>query len=335
MNDRKIIWGIFGTGRIAENFVSQLIGIENVIVRGVASRKFDNASQFADKFGIKVYKSYLELCQDPSIDVVYVALPTRLHFEYCGLVLDHNKSLLCEKPFTQNWKQANEIIEKARNKNLFCMEAMWMRFNPLINKLKKELDKDSIGKVSSVHIELGYKKPKESRGNYQSGKGATLSFGCYGISLANYLFGVPQNVEYTLLKSSDDQELNGSILFQFTDKLVHFFYSEESTLSNEVTIYGTDGFMRVGEPFIDTRNIEIINNTKAASLGFLDRTLKRLKKVKNFLGFRDQLQSQYTGFKYEAIEVNDCISMGLKESTKMPLKDTLMTHKIMEDVTSF
>src|SRR5207253_1495486 len=131
-----------------------------------------------------------------------------------------------------------------------------------------------------VHIELGYKKSQESRGNYQRGNGATLSFGCYGISLTSYLFGPLQNAEHVLLRSSDGHELNGSILFRFSDKLVHFFYSEESTLSNEVTIYGTEGFIRVSEPFIDTRNIEVINNTKAASLGFLDRNLNRLKRVK-------------------------------------------------------
>lgn len=330
-SQKKINWGIFGTGKIAHDFVTQLATVENANIVGIASRTYGNASTFAQKFGAKAFQSFEELCLDPSIDVVYVALPTRVHMEYCSLVLDHDKALLCEKPFAQNWEQANAIVRKAKQKNLFCMEAMWMRFNPLIARLKKEINSCSIGKVTSVNIALGYRKPVQLLGNYQ---GATLAFACYGISLVSYLFGPHQRIQHTLLRSNDNLETSGAILFQFADKLIHFVYSQESTLSNEVTIYGTDGFIKVSKPFIDTRHLEVVNYTKAASLGFLARNIKRINTLRARFGSGNQQQPRHTGFKFEAVEVNNCLLAGRKESDVMPLHETLTVQKIMQEVAS-
>lgn len=78
------------------------------------------------------YASYEELAADPTVDAIYIATPNALHYENCKLCLEHGKHVLCEKPFTINAEQAKELYALAEKKQLFIMEAFWIRFLPAV-----------------------------------------------------------------------------------------------------------------------------------------------------------------------------------------------------------
>ena len=82
-------------------------------------------------------------------DAIYIATPNALHYETCKLCLEHGKHVLCEKPFTINAEQAKELYALAEKKQLFIMEAFWIRFLPLYAKLQQML---ADGAVSYTHL---------------------------------------------------------------------------------------------------------------------------------------------------------------------------------------
>ncbi|RCI17448.1 hypothetical protein L249_2424 [Ophiocordyceps polyrhachis-furcata BCC 54312] len=90
---------------------------------------FINGLDGADK--AKPYGSYAELVSDPDVDMVYVATPHSHHFQNVMLALRAGKNVLCEKALTVNGSQARLLVETARARNLFFMEAVWTRFFPL------------------------------------------------------------------------------------------------------------------------------------------------------------------------------------------------------------
>ena len=148
MTDRKIKWGILSTGWIAHKFATALQVVNNSELYAVGSRNIQTAKKFADEFHIpKAYGSYEELVSDPTVDVVYIGTPHNLHLENTFLALDHHKHVLCEKPMGVNLKEATKMIAKAKEKNLFLMEAMWSRFLPNIIKTKELVDSGEIGKI--------------------------------------------------------------------------------------------------------------------------------------------------------------------------------------------
>ena len=105
-------WGILATGMIARKFadtVNRMAGEgEKLIAAG--SRSAEKAKAFAEEFGIpKYYDSYEELAADPDIDAVYIASPNNLHKEHTLLCLNAGKHVLCEKPFTTNARDAEEL----------------------------------------------------------------------------------------------------------------------------------------------------------------------------------------------------------------------------------
>ena len=99
MENKKIKWGILGTGRIASAFATALQVVGNSELHAVGSRTVTKAGQFAKEYNIPVaYGSYEELVRDADIDVLYIATPHNLHLENTLLALDHRKHVLCEKP---------------------------------------------------------------------------------------------------------------------------------------------------------------------------------------------------------------------------------------------
>ena len=135
-------WGILATGTIANKFATTVnaMAAEGERLAAVGSRRAESAKAFAAQYNIPHWHaSYEELAADPAVDAIYIATPNALHYENCKLCLEHSKHVLCEKPFTINAEQAKELYALAEKKQLFIMEAFWIRFLPLYAKLQQML----------------------------------------------------------------------------------------------------------------------------------------------------------------------------------------------------
>lgn len=139
MSKFQLRWGILAVGGIAETFARDLTvspetrgisDIEHIIVAAAASSSQQRAQSFLEKIGVdgaKAYGSYQELVQDPNVDIIYIATPHSHHYQHCMLCLEAGKNVLCEKAFTTNAAQLKILIQKARGKNVFLMEAVCLR----------------------------------------------------------------------------------------------------------------------------------------------------------------------------------------------------------------
>ena len=131
-------WGILATGKIATAMVRNLALLDECEVAAVGARRQESADAFAAEHGIgRAYGDYRALVEDPDVDVVYVASPHALHREHVELAFEAGKAVLCEKALTLDAPEAEHLVALARAKNLFLMEAMWMRCNPLVRRLQQ------------------------------------------------------------------------------------------------------------------------------------------------------------------------------------------------------
>ena len=162
MEQKTIRWGILGTqklyrppphwapltipatGGIAETFARDLLVdpatrnvtlIKHTIVAAASSSGASRAQSFLATVGAppsaNAYGSYEELAADTGVDIIYVATPHSHHYQNVKLCLESGKNVLCEKAFTVNAAQAAGLVQIARQKNLFLMEALWTRYFPL------------------------------------------------------------------------------------------------------------------------------------------------------------------------------------------------------------
>lgn len=152
-------WGIASAGLISYDFANVLTTFskDEHEVLAVGARDLKRAQKFAKRFEIpKAYGNYIELAKDGNVDAVYIGVLNPQHFEVSMLMLEHGKHVLCEKPLCMNEKQSRQLIEYAKQKNLFLMEAIWSRCFPAYAYVRQRIQEGALGDIVSVDAELGH-----------------------------------------------------------------------------------------------------------------------------------------------------------------------------------
>ena len=196
---RPIRWGILSTGHIASVFARDLALLpEEAELGAVGSRDLTKAEAFADEYGIdRAYGSYPELAADPDLDVIYVASTHNDHFASASLCLQAGKAVLVEKPLTTTVAETEALIDLARDRKLFLMEALWTRTNPLIRQGVELVRSGAIGPIRHLDVSFGFAFDGEDSHRLldpdQAG-GAILDLGVYPVHLAQLFLGAPDQL---------------------------------------------------------------------------------------------------------------------------------------------
>ena len=185
---------LLGAGHIAEKMATTAAFLAKrgeIRLRAVAARDADRAAAFAARFGFETsFGSYEALARDPDTDLVYVATPNTFHEPHSRLCLEGGKHVLCEKPFTANVREAEEVLALARTRGLFCGEAMWLRFLPASHAIDEILRSGRIGEPRLIEASFGVPVAHKERIREPSlGGGALLDLGIYPIAFALLHFG--------------------------------------------------------------------------------------------------------------------------------------------------
>ena len=194
MSVSVVRWGISSTGNVAHDFTRALSYVPGARVTAVASRAKERAQAFIDENKLSsetvaAFGSNLELAASDAVDIVYIASPHSHHYQHAKECLEHGKHVLCEKAFTLTATQAQALIELARAKGLFLMEAMWMRYLPAIRALV-ETHLPRIGEVVMARADYGFAARKDYERIYERslGGGAILDIGVYTYTLISLAF---------------------------------------------------------------------------------------------------------------------------------------------------
>jgi predicted dehydrogenase len=320
MNHPKIRWGIMGCGRIARKFASDLQWVKDAELAGVASRSLQKAREFSKDFPARyIHGSYEELAANSEIDVIYVATPHSHHYENTLLCLRHNKAVLCEKPFAINSRQAQKMIQVARRKKLFLMEAVWTKFLPHYQKLQALLKQNKIGDIKSVLINFGFRLRPDAPARLLDpalGGGTLLDIGIYNVFMALSILGKPDKIEASIAAS--DKGIDEQCAVQFVYKngaMAQLFSSFTTHLPIEAYINGTKGNLKLTSRFYEPScRIELYREPGEEAQAI------PVKKEKGF------------GYQYEARHVNECLKKGLMESPVMTHQDTLLLMKTLDTI---
>ena len=159
---------------------------------------------------------------------------------------ENGKAVLCEKPFTVNAAQARRVVEKAREKKLFAMEAMWTRFLPAIAQTRKWIEEGKIGEPRMLLCEFGFRvekiDPTSRLWDPRMAGGVLLDIGVYNVSLASMLFGKPVGIAgYGNLSETGVDEQSSVTLHYASGAMATLTCAFRTDTRHEAFIYGTQG----------------------------------------------------------------------------------------------
>lgn len=309
--------GIMGTGNMARAFAAGLQHTLRVELQSVASRSSDSANQFGDEFNVpNRHSDYLALATDPDVDIVYIATPHSSHAELSMMCMESGKAVLCEKPFTINSCEARMVIEKAKEKQLFLMEAMWSRYVPAVVKLRELLESQAIGNVQMMIAGGAFMPPFDPEAYLfrpDLGGGVLLDAGVYLVSMASMVFGAPTNIRAvgSMGKTGVDEH-DAIILEHSSGAIASLYISLRASESPQITLLGDRGKLLVHAPlFAPPRLTLSVTNEEPQIL---------------------ECPFEGNGYQFEAEEAADCILSGRTESQMMPLGETLSIMQTMDEI---
>ncbi len=314
-------WGLIGPGRIAGQFATALKVVEDSCLHAVVGRNRPKTEKFCRDYSVPVFDgSHHALLEDPMIDAVYIATPHRYHYEFTRACLLAGKPVLCEKPITVNASEARELFELSQSSRVFLMEAMWTRFLPIYEVVKKWLVDGEIGKVSSISSSFGFKLPRNPRDrmlNHELAGGALLDMGVYNLAMSQWVFGeqpVGHSIDGLIGETGVDEHIE-TVLKYSDGRYSRFLNSMTTSLDNELMIHGTDGKIRVHPMFWSATRATLIRGSKRN--GQPD-------------SFSVKREFRATGLEYEIEAAQQCIRGGFTECPTMPHGNTLDTMKLMD-----
>jgi predicted dehydrogenase len=318
----------------------------------VGSRSLDRAQRFARGLGIpRAFGDLEEAVRDQGVDAVYVATPPSLHRDHALLCLGAGRPALVEKPFTVTAAEAREVAAAARERSVFCMEAMWTRFLPLVRRLKGFVDSGAIGELRLLTASFGLAERVDGSSSLfdpRLGGGALLDRGVYGLSLAVHLAGPAAGVhgEAAIGTTGVDEDVAVTVRHRAGGlSLVHA--SLRTQCPNELVVMGTRAHVRVHAPVYRPFRMTL---TPVAERGPAPPARPRIEALRESRLFHAAYQRLGAvavlrgaghsraivvpyggnGYHHEADEVMRCVREGRRESATMPLGESVAVMEAVD-----
>ena len=314
--DRPVRWGVLATGAIAHSFTAALGLLPDAEVAAVGSRRQASAEAFAAQYGIgRAHGDYAALVADPEVDVVYVASPHALHREHVLLALEAGKPVLCEKPLTLTGDEAALLVAEARRRDLFLMEAMWMRCHPVVRRLRQLVDTGRLGAVRQVRADLGWyvdRPPTDRLLDPALGGGALLDMGVYTLTFAQLFLGEPDRVTATAGLSAQGVDLDVAVSLGYPSGAVaSLTASMTGPTPRTASVTTTRGRFALPESFHHPSEATWTSGHHVETV------------TEPVIG---------TGLAHEAAEVMRCLRSGETESPLVPLDESVTILRLMDRI---
>ena len=310
-----LAWGVAATGRIALEVGGVVRDTAGMHVAAVGSRDLGRAELAERELGAETaHGSYAALVEDPAVEAVYVATPHTGHAEVVELALAAGKPVLCEKPLTASLAETERLVELAQSTGTFLMEAMWMRFNPLVQQLAVIAASGKLGELRSLRAAFGFRAAFDPAGRLWDpalGGGALLDLGIYPVSLARLLLGTPSDLQVTGSLSSTGVDAESTLALTFgSGARALLDQSLLTDLPGTALLVGSAGWAELSRPFHAPTRLVVQTGDEPVE---------------------HWLEDPRAGFVGELEEVARCRAEGRSQSDVVPLEETVATMRVLEE----
>ena len=309
-------FGMVGHGHITGQFLGAIEVVEGAHVGAVAGRNADRAKAFAQAQDIAAsYGSVGEMLQSEELDAVYICTPHPSHEEAAIACLEAGVAVLVEKPMAPNLDGATRIVDAARDAGVFAMEAMWTRFLPIYEVVRRWIDEGRIGEVRQVTAAFGFAAPvmpEHRLFNPDLAGGSLLDVGVYPLTIAHWLYGSHPS-EYGVVARVGETKVDEIVSIAASypgGGLAQLSCATVANLESSAVIAGTEG------------SIEIPVFWAA------DRAILRAGGEEE----NEAMPHRANGFEYEIEEVVNCVRAGRTESERMPLSLSLEMVGLCDEI---
>lgn len=315
--------GIVGAGLIVSTLLEFIheVDIELVAISATPA-EIDKLNAIKEKHGFKyVYTDIDEMLKNDEIDTVYLGVNNQLHYTFAKKVLEANRHLILEKPFTSNYTQAVKLVEMAKERHLIIFEAISTIHNPNFKKIRELLP--SIGDVKIVSV--NYTQYSSRYDAFRKGEvlpafdvnksgGALMDLNIYNIHFVVGLFGSPNEVHY-IANMERGIDTSGILTMEYDGFKVTSVAAKDCGAPFTNAIQGNDGCIFTNSPLFTLTDFSYQLNRQESVHYDLTGNSHRMKH--EFLDFLEIFNSKDYEADYQllnhSLKVMDVISKARKD----------------------
>jgi len=314
-------WGVIGPGGIANRFAGALAAVPGARLAAVFARDAAKGQAYATQWqregeaAARVTTALADLLADPAIDAVYIATPHSHHGEYVRAALQAGKPVLCEKPLVTTRAEGQALVELARERGVFLMEALWTRFLPAYDLAGRLLREGAIGELRAMQSSFCFASsydPLHRQWNPALAGGSLWDIGIYNLAVTRWVLqqmngGVcpeplAMDVQARLAPSGVDAAVTATLHFP-GGVTSQFRCGFDGASVNAFEATGSKAGLRFPVDFWQAEAVELVTRKAPAE--------------------RFAAPFVVNGFEGEIAEAQACIRAGRAESPRMPHAETL------------
>ena len=313
-------WGVIAPGGIANRFAGALPAVPGARLGAVFARDAAKGQAYAEQWKhggepARVTTDLADFLADASVDAVYIATPHSNHGEFIRACIEAGKPVLCEKPLVTSLEEGQELIDLARAKGVFLMEAVWTRFLPAYEVAGRMLREGAIGELKAMVSTFCFTGPTDLTHrcwNPALAGGSLWDIGIYNLVVTRWVLQqmnggvcpepVSMDVHATLASTGVDAAVVATLHFP-GGVTSQFRCGFDASSVNPFEAIGTKAGLRFPMDFWGSEAVELVTRREPAQ----------------------RIEAPYVinGFEGEITEAQTCIRAGLLESPRMPHDETL------------
>lgn len=173
-----------------------------------------NLAYFRDKYPeVEITKDYKTLLTRDDVIGVHICTPNHTHYTLCKDFIEAGKHILVEKPMTENYKEALELVELSKKMGVNLSVGHIFRFNNAINFIKRMYEEGVLGELKYLRLQWTsfHQPPKE--------RDVIFDLAPHPLDIINYVFNRWPSKVYCKAKSyiREDKEEVAYIIAEFGD----------------------------------------------------------------------------------------------------------------------
>jgi predicted dehydrogenase len=313
-------WGVIGPGGIANRFAGALGAVPGARLAAVFARDAAKGQAFAaqwqhDGQPARVTTVLADLLADPAVHAVYIATPHSHHGDYVRAALLAGKPVLCEKPLVTSLEEGQALIDLARERGVFLMEALWTRFLPAYEVAGRMLREGAIGELRAMSSTFCFSSPFDPthrNWNPALAGGSLWDIGVYNLAVTRWVLQQmnagrcpePESIDVAATLAPTGVDASVSATLHFPGGITsQFRCGFDASSVNAFEVLGTQAALRFPVDFWGSQTVELVTRKAPPE--------------------RTEAPYVANGFEGEVAEAQACIRAGLLESPRMPHEETL------------
>ena len=150
MTQRALGLGVIGLGMAGAVMVRAAARHPGVVVAAAADPQPAPREAFGRDFNARTYADARALCEDPAVEVVYVATPHQFHAEHAVMAAERGKHVILEKPMALTLADCDRIIAAVERANVHLIVGHTHAFDPAVRAMRGLIASGEMGALGML-----------------------------------------------------------------------------------------------------------------------------------------------------------------------------------------